>query len=189
MGSLTSLACLYVRLLHSFVCVCACTHVPTEACWVCAYLLSILRALTRASLKWPLYKNIRSGRPTINIVSSVYVIDWDRSRSWLFSFRHTHWVLLADSLVKHSHIQCSRLCAPASQEKHLCINDVFCTYWWSHIISMKKTGEHFLLVYDKGCFAIHCITVEEAKISPVSKVKWMWLFFRHVNLYLKGSSD
>lgn len=48
---------------------------------MCAYLLSILRALTHASVKWPLYKNIRSGRPTINIVSSVYVIDWDRSRS------------------------------------------------------------------------------------------------------------
>lgn len=49
---------------------------------------------------------------------------------------------------------------------------------------MKKTGERFLLVNDKGCFA-----VEEAKISPVGKVKWMWLFFRHVNLYLKGSLD
>ena len=34
------------------------------------------------------------------------------------------------------------------------------------VISIEKTGEHFRLIYDvKGRFAIHRITVEEAKVN------------------------
>ncbi|XP_037680521.1 LOW QUALITY PROTEIN: 40S ribosomal protein S4, Y [Choloepus didactylus] len=44
---------------------------------------------------------------------------------------------------------------------------------WRDIISIEKTGKHFLLVYDtKGCFVVHCITDEEAtyKLCKVRKI-------------------
>lgn len=46
-----------------------------------------------------------------------------------------------------------------------------CCYFYSDVISIEKTGEHFRLIYDvKGRFTVHRITAEEAKVRIVNRL-------------------
>lgn len=46
-----------------------------------------------------------------------------------------------------------------------------CCCFYSDVISIEKTGEHFRLIYDvKGRFTVHRITAEEAKVRIVNRL-------------------
>lgn len=159
--------------IHLFACACMCVCV----CWcicVCPQgpasagvsLLVILSALTQGGLKWPLYKITRIGRATINVVTFLYGVYPDRSRGWFFSFKHTHHISGTATLVKYSHVGYGIVCSCCRGKSIFALMMSMVPYLWSDVMSTEKTGEPFPLLYGTmGLFALHHITVEEAKGS------------------------
>lgn len=62
----------------------------------------------------------------------------------------------------------------------------FIFFHYIDVVSIKKTGEHFRILYDvKGRFILHRITDEEAKVYLINMIFCLNCLFIDVNFYIR----